>query len=278
MITGFNTDIEHGGVVYHVQTEDKGLETPLILSLIYTGGQILASKRTTYNDLVIAGFNETELSERLNRQHKILCAAIKSGRVEDLIRLSQRENERRTGENQPPPSETATPVPLLLLPDDSITLLTIDATVPVPPVIVPTLLPEPDFSDLKPQPQLAAKPSFGPAAFLFLDPVPVDTIILSLRKEQPLQAGTTISLDVAVCEGKHADAPRLPSVVVTLKIMGTSFRQLALSATTNAHGWANFVFELPEFKAGRAALVMRAESNGRVAELRRIVQPASGNQ
>ena len=47
MITGFNTDIEHGGVTYHVQTEDKGLETPLILSLVYVGGAIIASKRTS---------------------------------------------------------------------------------------------------------------------------------------------------------------------------------------------------------------------------------------
>ena len=40
MITGFNTDIEHGGVVYHVQTEDKGFDTPIILSLVYAGGQV----------------------------------------------------------------------------------------------------------------------------------------------------------------------------------------------------------------------------------------------
>ena len=41
-ITGFNTDIEHDGVIYHVQTEDKGLDSPIILSLVYAGGTILA--------------------------------------------------------------------------------------------------------------------------------------------------------------------------------------------------------------------------------------------
>ena len=58
MITGFNTDVEHDGVVYHVQTEDKGLDSPLILSLVYSGGAILASKRSPYEDLIAAGFDE----------------------------------------------------------------------------------------------------------------------------------------------------------------------------------------------------------------------------
>ena len=84
MITGFNTDIEYGGITYHVQTEDKGLKTPIILSLVYTGGTILASKRTSYDDLVAAGFSEQALAERLHRQHKLICAAIRAGRIEDL--------------------------------------------------------------------------------------------------------------------------------------------------------------------------------------------------
>jgi hypothetical protein len=52
VITGFNTDIEHDGVIYHVQTEDKGLDSPIILSLVYVGGTILASKRSPYKDLI----------------------------------------------------------------------------------------------------------------------------------------------------------------------------------------------------------------------------------
>ena len=87
MITGFNTDIQHEGVTYHVQTEDKGLETPLILSLVYVGGAIIASKRTPYEDLITAGYDEKALTERLNRQHKLICAAIRAGRVADLKRM-----------------------------------------------------------------------------------------------------------------------------------------------------------------------------------------------
>jgi hypothetical protein len=88
VITGFNTDIPYDGVTYHVQTEDKGLDTPLILSLVYVGGHIIASKRTPYADLISKGFDEAVLTERLQRQHKLICAAIKQGRVEDLKRMS----------------------------------------------------------------------------------------------------------------------------------------------------------------------------------------------
>ncbi len=91
MITGYNTDVEYDGVVYHVQTEDKGLRTPIILSLVYIGGAILASKRAPYDDLVARGFDEQVLVERLQRQHKLICAAVHAGRIEDLKRMGERE-------------------------------------------------------------------------------------------------------------------------------------------------------------------------------------------
>lgn len=91
MITGYNTDVEYGGVTYHVQTEDKGLQTPMILTLLYAGGAILASKRTPYDDLVASGFNEDALRKRLERQHKLICAAVHAGRIEDLKRMGERE-------------------------------------------------------------------------------------------------------------------------------------------------------------------------------------------
>ena len=89
VITGYNTDVEHGGVVYHVQTEDKGLDTPIILSLVYTGGAILASKRSPYDDLIASGFDREVLVERLQRQHKLICAAVHAGRIEELKRLGE---------------------------------------------------------------------------------------------------------------------------------------------------------------------------------------------
>jgi hypothetical protein len=97
VITGFNTDVEHDGIVYHVQTEDKGLESPIILSLVYSGGTILASKRSPYEDLIASGYSDEALAERLKRQHRLICAAIHSGRIDDLKKMSRRSEPGMTG-------------------------------------------------------------------------------------------------------------------------------------------------------------------------------------
>lgn len=110
MITGYNTDVEYGGVTYHVQTEDKGLQTPMILTLLYVGGAILASKRTPYDDLVASGLNEDVLRKRLERQHKLICAAVHAGRIEELKRMGEREPPVPR-KDAPPPSPEPEPEP-----------------------------------------------------------------------------------------------------------------------------------------------------------------------
>jgi len=81
VITGFNTDVEYEGVTYHIQTEDKGMETPLILSLVYNRGTILASKRSPYDDLLSSKLDENILAARLQKQHKLICSAVRAGRM-----------------------------------------------------------------------------------------------------------------------------------------------------------------------------------------------------
>ena len=111
MITGYNTDVECDGVVYHVQTEDKGVETPVIVSLVYEDGAILASKRSPYDDLIAAGFDESILTQRLQRQHKLICAAVHAGRIEDLKRLGERDASEKTPPGQQPAPAEQVPTP-----------------------------------------------------------------------------------------------------------------------------------------------------------------------
>jgi hypothetical protein len=110
VIIGFNTDIEHDGVVYHVQTEDKGLASPLILSLVYAGGAILAAKRSRYEDLIAAGFDEEALAVRVKRQHRLICAAINAGRIEDLKRMGAPRAEDFQTEVPTPAEEIDAPM------------------------------------------------------------------------------------------------------------------------------------------------------------------------
>ena len=85
MITGFNTDIKHNDKVYHIQTEDKGLANPYIESLVYVGGEILASKKTSYAEKVTAGITETEIGTLMEHQHRTMIAAIKRGKFDSLV-------------------------------------------------------------------------------------------------------------------------------------------------------------------------------------------------
>ncbi len=88
MISGFNTDIEFDGTVYHVQTEDKGMSSRQIMSLVYNRGTILASKRASYDDLFIGEFDEKQLADRVGRQHKLICAAVRAGRIDELKEMT----------------------------------------------------------------------------------------------------------------------------------------------------------------------------------------------
>ena len=82
MITGFNTDIKHNEKVYHIQTEDKGLQNPYIESLVYVGGEILASKKTSYAEQAKAGVDEKWIGSLMEQQHRTMIAAIKRGRLD----------------------------------------------------------------------------------------------------------------------------------------------------------------------------------------------------
>ena len=82
MITGFNTDIKHNEKVYHIQTEDKGLSNPYIESLVYVGGEILASKKTSYAEQAKTGVDEKWIGSLMEQQHRTMIAAIKRGRFD----------------------------------------------------------------------------------------------------------------------------------------------------------------------------------------------------
>lgn len=141
VITGFNTDVEYAGTTYHVQTEDKGLETPLILSLVYVGGAILASKRTSYQDLIEGGFEETALVERLQRQHKLLCAAIRAGRIEDLKRMSAGARESAHASPSAPAAPDVSPDPPPIPSTDTTPIVSTAALPTAAPVAPPVLTP-----------------------------------------------------------------------------------------------------------------------------------------
>ena len=234
MITGFNTDVVHDGITYHVQTEDKGVDAPMILSLVYHGGAILASKRTPYDDLLATGFDESALGERLQRQHKLICAAIRNGRLEDLKRLNERAPQTPSATLDPAVADQeAKPAPIVSLPSMTHVIKN------------------------------------GVADFARREVVN-DAPVLTLLDEEALLAGKSYTLRARLTRGAEA----LVGVSVTAKILGTAFEQFETHSTTQPDGVAAIRIAIPAFKSGRAVLMISSIHESHEIVLRRIVQAA----
>ncbi|MEO8427803.1 MAG: hypothetical protein ABI651_11900, partial [Verrucomicrobiota bacterium] len=72
--------------VFHVQTEDKGVNNPFIESVVYFGGQVMAAKRATYSDLLQEGRGNEAIASRMDNQHRLMIAAIRSGKLDGKLR------------------------------------------------------------------------------------------------------------------------------------------------------------------------------------------------
>lgn len=317
MITGFNTDIEYGGVVYHVQTEDKGVETPLILSLVYNRGTILASKRTPYEDLIQSGFDEKALAERLQKQHKLICAAVRAGRIEDLKQMTAKDAALKREAKALKANATVVneqPKPIHIQPAAQTLPKKANPAPPVKQEINPPVqkneLKE-VFAPAIPQPKETFVPAIPqPTEELIWDlPLEIieeDSLIVGegdiieadsilaveavevipefntsskLKKPQleieflnetTFRAGERKTLNIRVFRGASENFIRDSQVMV--KVLGSSFRPLIFHARTNDKGIAVVHLQLPQFRSGRGAILVRAINDGEEAELRQIVR------
>ena len=281
MITGFNTDIEHEGVVYHVQTEDKGLDSPIILSLVYVGGTILASKRSAYEDLIAEGFSDEALAERLKRQHRLICAAIHSGRINDLKKMSGRAKQQEPAATEEP-SEVETAAATVEEPFEiEYWPVTQDWTPPPAPedeelaaVIEPGMEPRYEPVDITAAPPPEPVEEEVQAEEALIEPVLEDGLFITLLDDDELYSGQRCTLRVLVSNRLGGDEKPLVNVAVSVKVLGTTFRPLIYSLKTESDGVASVSTEIPQFTSGRAAVLVRAVTKDQAAELRRIIHPA----
>ncbi len=80
MVMGFNTEIKHNGVVYHVQTEPR--KDARIETLVYLKGAIIHSLKTSYQELVDSpDYSEEKLSRFLKDQHQQVIARLRAGEI-----------------------------------------------------------------------------------------------------------------------------------------------------------------------------------------------------
>ncbi len=280
MISGFNTDVNHGGCVYHVQTEDRGKQKPFLESLVYIGGTIVAKKSTPYSEQLEQGASEETIAALLKRQHQVIIAAIKAGRIEDLIRHSSKES-RADKRAEPQPASHAD-------------------TAPQQPVVGPAEAVISASDSLRKSPHKSTAPLSSKAASgdetpgkashsangqsTKVEPLNLDDVIAEYMKRSSEQgkldlnvlsptvftAGKNINLRVKISHGTKPD----PEATVTIKIVGTAFKPQVYMGHAGHDGVAAFNLNLPPFTAGTAAIVIEAQSLHGRGELKHLIRRA----
>jgi hypothetical protein len=235
VITGFNTDIKHNEKVYHIQTEDKGMANPYIESLVYVGGEILASKKTSYAEKITEGLTEAAIAQMMEHQHRTMIAAIKRGKFDSLI-VSGGKKPSFGGAPPPPPSSKtvlATPVP----PAPSETEKSLDQ------VILDFLAQEAEEEHL----ELSI---LSPCDFVSGSPVEMR---IAARKSL-----SQLAVSAAAIEVKMISTVEPPRVL---------FR-----GATGQDGTLQLRFTVPQFNEGTAAVIISAHSDIGNDEVKQLVK------
>lgn len=311
MLTGYNTDVSYGGEIFHVQTEDKGIHTPIILSLVYRAGTILAAKRTSYDNFIHDGIvDETAVAQMLSKQHNLLVAAIKSGKSHKLEELSRQYSEQRAkssgkpGEFQHPPHQQHQN----FLPHQNSVSDSVKTQAPKLPAQEPVQAreirvenqPRPDLTESHLNSVSNKTLFFKPVAPIKVEVVATPPAIESDYKEPELpsfdqiisgylQSSTTpdrlriellypsrfIAGDEVTVRAAVLYGGHSPAsnTVVKLQILGTRIDPQHLTARTDFQGLVGFNVKLPTFACGAAALVLTAkESNGQETEVKYMIR------
>lgn len=300
MLTGYNQDVITGGETLHVQTEDKGRAKAIVETLVYRGGTIIAAKRTSYADQMAAGtLKENDLAEMLKKQHQIIVAILKAGKVEELVRASQRaavkDNETESPAAQPfePVQHQATAghfqqehghfaKPLDTGYDEAPPPPPTPAPVPEPiPVPDPVIAKVPDVQspDLDAAGRAVIQRVTGPlTGELDLDKIISDYLQSGLQKERlrlrllsrsDFLAGDTIFLQVQASRGTGQP---IENASVVVKVIGTAFKPQIFPGRTDREGIASFSITLPTFSAGSAAVVVQASSKYGDGEIKHLIR------
>jgi hypothetical protein len=143
----------------------------------------------------------------------------------------------------------------------------------------PPRVEEPAFEiveeDTTPEPELVADTdAHEPEELPIEEPLP-DGLLITMLDDHEFYSGEKYTLRVLVTNRISGEESPLPTVAVSIKILGTTFRPLIYSIKTESDGVATVTTQIPEFTSGRAAVLVRAVTKDQAAELRRVIHPAN---
>jgi hypothetical protein len=278
MITGYNTDVRHNEVVFHVQTEDKGLANPFIESLVYVGGQVLARKSASYAELLASGKDEKDIVTLMDHQHRTMIAAIRHGKLDS--RLADLLAGRQTGAHPKHPTALPTPMPSMLPLGTSpgISPETSPGMPPPPPpapITVAPPAPEPEEfrSALPPLPPRSAtrERTLDQVILEYLtNEADQEQLVLMIEEESNLSFGQQAALVLRASSSKSG-APVLGTQVSVRMISTVNEPRVLASGRADDQGQVSLAFEIPQVGRGTAALIITAVSSIGRAELKHLL-------
>lgn len=74
-VLGFNHNVRHRGRLFHVQTEDSGVQNPHIFTHLFHGGTIIHTKKVDYD----RSLGEMDVKGLMQAQHKMILRELKKG-------------------------------------------------------------------------------------------------------------------------------------------------------------------------------------------------------
>ena len=83
---GFNNNVKFNGTVFHIQTEDSGLDRPHIITHLFAdGGRIIKSHKRSYASEVSRPDIATFVRALMKGQHMEMAIMLREGRFDDVI-------------------------------------------------------------------------------------------------------------------------------------------------------------------------------------------------
>jgi hypothetical protein len=268
MITGFNTDVKCADKVFHVQTEDKGVNNPLIESLIYVKGAILDSYRTSYHDyLKSQEFRESTLQKILEFQHRQIISSIKRGRFRKGMSLQafvegdfvfELKDSKGPGSSFSRTEPEPKIVPVEGEPSPRPGKSEISEK-------LQTRLPNSNRADETKMSSASRTPQSRPNRIeLSLDPMESTELLaekgieICIEGSKEFIAGSHVDLTLSV--QSRQSRLRLEDVQVIVKIIGTTFSPRLYAGKTDRSGTLHLNFNLPFYSVGSAALILQAST------------------
>ncbi|MBP9145946.1 MAG: hypothetical protein KBF21_04340 [Thermoanaerobaculia bacterium] len=280
MITGYNTDVRHVETVVHVQTEDKGRGNPFIESVIYVAGRVVATKRSSYAQLLEGGKGDPEIAALMDHQHRTIVAAIRAGRFDSKLqglkgRAAAPATAGATSEQESPERHAQT-----LMQTGAVPVEALEGSMASAPDDFQPLAGLPPLAELPEVPELAEMPDFdeadeGPT----LDQVILDylsteaeheQLVLALDGQEEIQPGKINNLTLRAYSSKSG-LP-LAGVQISVKMLSTvADPRTLLIGETDDVGAVEMRLDVPAFARGSAALIISGSSDLGRAEIKQLL-------